>query len=127
MLGRVWVCLMVIVAVSALFIHETRMIGPFSPLHLLVLTTGFGLWQAYSAIRRGDVMAHQKAMKSLYLGALLLAGAFTLLPGRRLNLVLFGPDAGWAPALISIGLLLAGATFFWLRMTPNRVGRANAR
>lgn len=54
-------------------------------------------------------------MQGLYVGALLLAGAFTLLPGRRMNAVLFGPDAGWTPSLLAIGSILASATFLWLR------------
>src|SRR5215813_2817190 len=33
--GWMWVALMFVVAVSSLFIHELRMWGPWSPIHLL--------------------------------------------------------------------------------------------
>jgi uncharacterized membrane protein len=118
--GRIWAGLMFVTATSALFINEIRLVGPFSPIHIFVVMTYVGLWQGVREIRRGDVAAHQASMKSLYLGALLLAGAFTLLPGRRLNLVLFGPDAGWTPSLVAIGLVLAITGWLWLRLMPRR-------
>ena len=34
------------------------------------------------AARKHNVKAHQKGMKSLVFGALIVAGAFTVLPGR---------------------------------------------
>jgi len=34
-LGWIWVALMAVVAVSSLWIHEIRLVGPFSPIHLL--------------------------------------------------------------------------------------------
>ncbi len=36
-LGWVWVVLMAVVALSSLFIHTIRMVGPFSLIHLLSL------------------------------------------------------------------------------------------
>jgi uncharacterized membrane protein len=119
-LGRLWAVLMLTVATSALFINEIRMVGPFSPIHLFVLLTyggvGYGIWQ----IRHGNVAAHQAAMKSTYLGALLLTGAFTLLPGRRMHDVLFGADAGWLPSLVAIPLALALTAWLWRRLLPQR-------
>jgi uncharacterized membrane protein len=119
-LGRVWAGLMLVAATSAIFINEIRLVGPFSPIHIFVVMTYLGLWEGIREIRRGNVRAHQASMKSLYLGALLLAGAFTLLPGRRLNLVLFGPDAGWVPSLVAIGLVLAATAVLWWRLMPPR-------
>jgi len=118
--GRIWAGLMFVTATSAIFINEIRLIGPFSPIHIFVIMTYAGLWEGIREIRRGNVVKHQAAMKSLYLGALLLAGAFTLLPGRRLNQVLFGADAGWAPSLIAIGLVLAVTGLLWWRLLPRR-------
>lgn len=115
MLGRIWCGLMLVTATSAIFIHEARVIGLFSPIHLFVLVTYVGLWEGLRQIRRGNVAAHQAAMKTLYVGALMLAGAFTLLPGRRINEMLFGPEAGWAPALLAIGLVLVVAGALWWR------------
>ena len=122
-LGRIWVGLMLVVATSAIFINDLRIIGPFSPIHIFVIVTyvglGKGLW---AIIVDHDVVAHRAAMQSTYLGALLLAGAFTFLPGRRMHAVLFGADAGWLPSLLLIGTVLAITAVVWVRLTPRRVG-----
>jgi uncharacterized membrane protein len=39
---------------------------------------------------RHRVLDHRKAMISIYVGALLVAGAFTFLPGRIMHAVAFG-------------------------------------
>jgi hypothetical protein len=82
--------------------------------------TYYGLYEGIREIRRGNVEAHQASMKSLYLCALLLTGAFTLLPGRRMHAVLFGADAGWLPSLIAIALALALTAFLWVKLMPRR-------
>jgi uncharacterized membrane protein len=120
LMGRIWAGLMLITATSALFISEIRLIGPFSPIHIFVFVTYAGLYQGIREIRRGNVMAHQASMKSIYLGALLLTGAFTLLPGRRMHEVLFGAESGWVPALVAIPLVLAITGYFWWRLMPKR-------
>ena len=119
-LGRVWAGLMLIVATSAIFINEIRLIGPFSPIHAFVLVTYVGIASGIWQIRRGNVLAHQATMKSVYLGALLLTGAFTLLPGRRMHDVLFGAQSGWLPSLIAVPLALALTAWLWLRLMPRR-------
>lgn len=89
-LGYVWVLMMLYVSISALFIHELRLIGPFSPIHILSFVVLYSLWRAISDIRRGDIKAHEKTMKNLYFLALIITGGFTLLPGRVMHTVLFG-------------------------------------
>ena len=122
-LGRIWVGLMLVVGTSALFINEIRLIGPFSPIHIFVIVTYVGLGKGvWAIIVDHDVVAHRAAMQSTYLGALLLAGAFTFLPGRRMHAVLFGADAGWLPSLLLIGAVLAVTGVVWVRLTPRRVG-----
>lgn len=59
-------------------------------------------------------------MQGLYLGALILAGAFTFLPGRRMHEVLFGPEAGMAQSLMVIVPALGLAGWFWWRLMPKR-------
>ena len=122
-LGRIWVGLMLVVATSAIFINDLRIIGPFSPIHIFVIVTyvglGKGLW---AIIVDHNVVAHRAAMQSTYLGALLLAGAFTFLPGRRMHAVLFGANAGWLPSLLLIGTVLAITAVVWIRLMPRRVG-----
>ena len=88
--GRIWVALMGVVALSSLFIFELRWIGPFSPIHLLSIVTLATLVQGMRTIRRGDVKAHKTAMVALYWQGLLLAGAFTFVPGRTMHAVVFG-------------------------------------
>jgi uncharacterized membrane protein len=90
-IGWIWVALMVVVSVSAFFIHEIRLWGQWSPIHLLAIFTlaalPLAVWYAHShAVRR-----HRNAMVSLFIGALVVAGAFTLLPGRVMHAVVFGP------------------------------------
>jgi uncharacterized membrane protein len=115
-LGKIWVVLMLVVATSSLFIHEGRVFGPFSPVHILTVVTYVGISQALWAIKvKRDVVAHRAGMQSTYIGALLLAGAFTFVPGRRMHATLFGVDAGWAPSLVVIGLALGIAGRGWWR------------
>lgn len=116
-LGRVWVVLMLVTATSSLFINEIRLIGPFSPIHLFAVLTYAGIGQALWAIRvERNVKKHRAAMQGVYVGALLLAGAFTFLPGRRIHDVLFGANAGWTPSLIAIGCALAATGLLWLHL-----------
>lgn len=89
-IGYVWVLMMLYVSISALFIHDLRMIGPFSPIHILSFVVLFSLWSAIRAVRRGDIKSHERTMKNLYFLALIITGGFTLLPGRVMNTVFFG-------------------------------------
>jgi uncharacterized membrane protein len=41
-------------------------------------------------VRRGNISGHRNAMLGLYVGGLLIAGGFTLFPGRLLHRVFFG-------------------------------------
>jgi uncharacterized membrane protein len=88
--GWIWVTLMLVVSVSAFFIHELRIWGQWSPIHLLAIFTLIMLPLAVLRARRHDVARHKRAMISLFAGALLVAGLFTLLPGRIMHAVVFG-------------------------------------
>jgi uncharacterized membrane protein len=88
--GYIWVTLMVGVALSSFFIHELRMLGPFSVIHVLSIWTLLSVYLAVRAARERRINAHRRWMQNLYVLALLLTGAFTLLPGRTMYLVLFG-------------------------------------
>jgi uncharacterized membrane protein len=85
--GYAWVTLMVMAAVSALFIHDAKMpnIAGFSPIHLLVPFTLFGLMASFSHLARKNFAAHRRTMQYVYFGACVTAGLFSLLPGRRMN------------------------------------------
>ncbi|QWG21152.1 DUF2306 domain-containing protein [Bradyrhizobium sediminis] len=89
-LGWVWVVLMLVISGSSFLIHGIKMWGPWSPIHLLSVLTPITLVMAVLAARAHRVRAHRIAMISLFAGALLLAGLFTLLPGRIMHDVVFG-------------------------------------
>ncbi|MFK7792563.1 MAG: DUF2306 domain-containing protein [Devosiaceae bacterium] len=89
-MGYVWVLLMAIVAGTALFIYTIRMIGPFSPIHLLAIYTLYSLVSAVRSARKSDIKAHKSAMLTTYIGALIVAGVFTFWPGRIMHQVVFG-------------------------------------
>jgi uncharacterized membrane protein len=89
--GWFWASLMLAVVLSSFFIHTIRMWGPWSPIHLLSLFTLIMLPLAVLRARRHDVERHRRAMTSLFVGAVVIAGIFTLLPGRVMHDVVFGP------------------------------------
>ena len=83
-------CWVVLVALSSFGIHEFRLFGPFSPIHLLSILVLYSLWKGVAHVQRGNIDGHQRAMISLYLYAMVLTGALTLLPGRVMRAVFFG-------------------------------------
>jgi uncharacterized membrane protein len=88
--GWLWVVLMAGVALSSLFVNTTCTFGPFSWIHLLTLVTLVTLPFAVLAARRHQVSRHATMMISLFTGALVIAGAFTFVPGRIMHDVAFG-------------------------------------
>jgi uncharacterized membrane protein len=88
--GWIWVGLMVSVAVSSFWIHQIRLIGPWSPIHLLSIFTlvmlPLAVWKAHTH----QVTDHRRIMILTFTGALVIAGLFTLLPGRIMHSVVFG-------------------------------------
>ncbi len=81
-IGWTWVALMAAVAASSLWIPAFLQFGW---IHLFTLLTAIvlplGIWR----IRHGDVRGHAGAMRNLYIGGLVIAGVFTLSPGRLLG------------------------------------------
>ena len=90
-LGGIWVGLMFVVAISSFFIHELKVWSAWSPIHLLSIFTlmmlPLGVWRA----QHHQVQAHRWTMISIFIGALVIAGLFTLVPGRIMHAVVFGP------------------------------------
>jgi uncharacterized membrane protein len=89
-MGWIWVALMVVIAGSSFWIHQIRLIGPFSPIHLLSIFTLVMLPLAVLHAHRHNVDRHRLAMISIFTGALVIAGVFTFLPGRIMYAVAFG-------------------------------------
>ena len=88
LLGRIWVGLMLIVAISSFFIHEIRLWGAYSPIHLLSLWTIFILGVGIYYVRVGNIKRHKQIMIATYFFALIVAGFFTLMPGRIMHQIL---------------------------------------
>jgi uncharacterized membrane protein len=89
-IGWTWVTLMVIVGLSSFWIQELRLWGPWSPIHLLSIFTLVTLPLAVWAAHRHAVDRHRHAMTALFFGALVIAGLFTLVPGRIMHKVVLG-------------------------------------
>lgn len=89
-LGWIWVVLMLVVAGSSFWIHDIRMFGPFSLIHALSIFTLIAVPLAVLAARRHQVSRHRSAMIAIFVGALVIAGFFTFVPGRIMYAVAFG-------------------------------------
>ncbi|NOJ50334.1 DUF2306 domain-containing protein [Bradyrhizobium archetypum] len=90
MVGWIWVGLMLVVAASSFWIHQIRLLGPWSPIHLLSVVVLVMLPIAVIAARRHNVNRHRKTMIGIFAGGLVIAGLFTFVPGRIMHAVLFG-------------------------------------
>jgi uncharacterized membrane protein len=88
--GWVWVALMAVVAISSFWIHELKLLGPWSPIHLLSIFTLVVLPLAVWRARHHDVAGHRRIMIFTFIGALMVAGLFTFVPGRIMHAVVFG-------------------------------------
>jgi uncharacterized membrane protein len=89
-IGWIWVTLMAIVSASSFWIHGLRLWGPWSPIHLISIFTLVMLPLAVWSAHRHAVERHRRAMISIFFGALVIAGVFTLVPGRIMPKVVLG-------------------------------------
>ena len=94
--GRFWVAVLMIVSVTAIFIQEI-IPGQFSLIHLLIPWTIASLIYSIWSIRKfketkltKHKYGHMFSMIGVYIGALIVAGAFTLMPGRFFHTIFFG-------------------------------------
>jgi uncharacterized membrane protein len=88
-LGWMWVMFMILTAATSLFIHIINP-GAFSFIHifsaLVLIQAPLGVFFA----KRHNVKGHRQTMTGLFIGAILVAGFFTFLPGRIMWQVFFG-------------------------------------
>jgi uncharacterized membrane protein len=89
-LGWAWVVLMLVIYISAFWIPELRLWGPWSPIHLLAIFTLIMLPIGVLHARRHRVVHHRYFMMSIFCDALLIAGLFTFFPGRIMRAVTVG-------------------------------------
>jgi len=95
-LGRIWVTFLIIVSLTAIFIQAINP-GQYSLIHLLIpWTIGSLIYSIWNITKFKNTkierykFAHMYSMIGVYVGALLIAGAFTLMPGRFFHEILFG-------------------------------------
>lgn len=91
-LGYAWVTLIVMTAISAIFIRDFRLpnIAGYTPIHLIVPAVFVGLYLAFTRLARKDFAGHRRSMQITYISACIVAGSFTLLPGRYLGQLVWG-------------------------------------
>ncbi len=126
-MGKLWVLLMLIVALSSFFISELRVWGAYSPIHLISVFTIISLVLAIRAVRVGRIDAHQNTMRGIYLGGLVVAGALSFLPGRMLHRMFFAENITTPfTKTENIWITLAGALVVLIyvawrtQMSPNK-------
>jgi uncharacterized membrane protein len=95
-LGWVWVALMGSTTLASAFIRDYGMpnLAGFTPIHILTVLVAIGLPRGIWLIRSGNVAGHRRQMRDMYIGACVVAGIFTLLPGRFLGTLLWQGVAG---------------------------------
>ena len=99
--GRAYAALMIVTAMAAFFIRSPApddalgylSLTGTSPIHLFIPLTLVTVTLGVLAARRRNVKAHKRHMVGSFLGALVIAGAFTFIPGRRMHLLVFGDEA----------------------------------
>jgi len=91
-LGYVYLTLMTITSVAALFVHQLmpKSFGGFSPIHLFVPLTLFGVVGALRGAWTHNINMHRRAMLGVYVGGILIAGSLAFMPGRIMHAVFFG-------------------------------------
>ncbi|MEM1046774.1 MAG: DUF2306 domain-containing protein [Pseudomonadota bacterium] len=92
--GMVWVAAMMTAALVSFGIRDpdpefSNGYG-LSPIHILSVVVLISVPNAVWQIRKGRVEAHRRAMISLVIGALGIAGLFTFIPGRLMWQVVSG-------------------------------------
>lgn len=88
LLGRIWLVLMGTTAFASLFIRH--MTGGFGPIHILSIMTLVAIPYAIESARRRRFREHRNTLVALYASAIVVAGAFTFVPGRVMNVWAFG-------------------------------------
>ena len=93
LIGRIYMVLMLFTAMVTLLMSAQvgpRLFNHFGFIHLLSVLVLYCVPSAYWAIKNGNVKRHKWSMIGLYIGGLIVAGGFTLMPGRMLGNMLFG-------------------------------------
>jgi uncharacterized membrane protein len=94
--GYAWVTLMLMTALSALFIRDVRLpnLWGYTPIHLLIPVILVTLYRSFRDLATGKTEGHRQRMQWLYFSACVVSGAFTLLPQRYLGQLVWGQWLG---------------------------------
>ena len=91
-LGKIYMSLMLGTALITLCMSARigpTFFGHFGFIHLFSVLVLYCVPSAYFAARSGRIKTHRNNMIGLYLGGILIAGAFTFAPGRLLHSCFF--------------------------------------
>lgn len=86
-LGWAWALAMGSTAVASAFIRDYQLpnLAGYTPIHFFTLYVAVTLPLAIWFARSGRIPAHRRTMQGMFFGACVVAGLFTLLPGRFLG------------------------------------------
>ena len=87
-LGYVWCALMTVTALVSLTVHTINP-GGLDPIHIFSVLTLISVPLIIYFGRTAQVARHQRVVLNLIVGALVIAGLFTFLPGRALGQLVF--------------------------------------
>ncbi len=91
-LGKTYMGLMLFTAMVTLFMPAqvgTAFFSHFGFIHIFSFSVFFTVPMAYFAARTGKLKLHIGNMIGLYMGGILIAGAFAFSPGRLLHTLMF--------------------------------------
>lgn len=96
-IGSLWVVAMIVAVVSSIFIHETAKLGMpnikgYTFIHIFTLLGLFSIPAGlFYLVKSGPKLKkHGRHFGGLYMGGLLIAGAFAFMPGRLMYEIVFG-------------------------------------
>jgi uncharacterized membrane protein len=132
LLGRLWLSLMVVTALSSFFIHSIRLWGDFSPIHILSAVVIVSSFLAIYHARTGNIRAHKSTLISTYIGGIFGAGVFTFWPGRLMSKVFLGGEALATPgsveqSIVAVGVVVAIGYIYAMYVTRSRPGGRRRR
>ena len=93
LLGKAYMGLMLLTALVTLFMAAEvgpTLLGHFGFIHFFSFLVLYSVPTAYLAARKGRIKTHKANMLGLYIGGMVIAGAFAFSPGRLLHSWLIG-------------------------------------
>ena len=93
LVGKSYMILMLLTALITLLMSAEvgpTVLGHFGFIHLFSFLVLYSVPAAYFAARSGDTKSHKGHMLGVFIGGILIAGAFAFTPGRLLHLWLMG-------------------------------------